>query len=170
MSFFHTLTHTEDDGTPLKCKIPMKQNVEQWEMDHYRVYLLGHLRDHYFPQFTNKKFVEERTEAAYDTLVTLRLEGRSLQVAHELAMRTLLEGLYVSRYDIVYSVVEESLWTRVPDYLWKKYALHFLTLPEIHAVLDRYQVNGDFLERETHQPMLDELLGIMTEKLDGYEL
>lgn len=48
MSFFHTLTHTEDDGTPLNSKIPMKQNVE-WEMDHYRVYLLGHLRDHYFP-------------------------------------------------------------------------------------------------------------------------
>lgn len=169
MSFFHTLTHTEDDGTPLNSKIPMKQNVE-WEMGHYRVYLLGHLRDHYFPQFTNKKFVEERTEAAYDTLITLRLEGRSLQVAHELAMRTLLEGLYVSRYDIIYSVVEESLWTRVPDYLWEKCTLHFLTLPEIHTVLDRYQVNGDFLERETHQPMLDELLGIMTEKLDGYEL
>lgn len=93
-----------------------------------------------------------------------------MQVAHELAMRTLLEGLYVSRYDILYNIVEESLWTRVPDYLWKNYALHFLTLPEIHAVLDRYQVNGDFLDRETHQPMLDELLGIMTEKLDGYEL
>lgn len=139
-------------------------------MDHYRVYLLGHLRDHYFPQFTNKKFVEERTEAAYDTLITLRLEGRSLQVAHELAMRTLLEGLYVSRYDILYSIVEESLWTRLPERYWPDFAVHLLTKKSLHDILDRYEVNGDFLDRETHQPMLDELLGEITEILDGYVL
>ena len=36
-------------------------------------------------------------------------------MAQEMAMRTLLAGLYVSRYDIVYSVIEESLWTRLPE-------------------------------------------------------
>ncbi len=43
-------------------------------------------------------------------------------------------------------------------------------MPEIHAVLDRYQVNGDFLSRETHRPMLLELLGPISEILDGYGL
>lgn len=170
MSFFHTLTHTEDDGTPLNSKIPMKQNVESWEMDHYRVYLLGHLRDHHFPQYTNQKFVDERVEAAYDTLTTLRREGRSVQVAQELAMRTLLKGLYVSRYDILYDIVEDKLWQKFPPEYWPDFAVHLLTKKSLHDILDRYEVNGDFLVRETHQPMLDELLGEITEIVKGYGL
>ncbi len=102
-----------------------------------------------FPQYTDKRFIEERTEAAYDKFTEMRKDGHDVPIAQEMAMRILLEGLYVSRYDIVYNVVEENLWTRLPDYLWHKCTLHFLTLPEIHAVLDRYQVNGDFLSRET---------------------
>ena len=38
------------------------------------------------------------------------------------------------------------------------------------SILDRYEVNGDFLDRETHRPMLTELLGTITEILDGYGL
>ena len=70
----------------------MKQNVELREMDAYRAYLLRHLRDHYFPQYTNKKFVDARVDAAYDTFVTLRLEGHNSVMAQEMAMRTLLAG------------------------------------------------------------------------------
>lgn len=49
----------------------MKQNVESRGLDDYRVYLQGHLRDHYFPQRNNKKFIEQRVEDAYDRFVTL---------------------------------------------------------------------------------------------------
>ena len=78
-------------------------------MDYYRDYLRGHLRDHRFPRYTDKKFIEARTEEAYDRLITLHLEGHTVSYANEMAMRTLLAGLYVSRYDIIYNVVEENL-------------------------------------------------------------
>ncbi len=148
----------------------MKQNNEQMGPDYFRLYLIGHLRDHWFPQYTDKRFIEERTEAAYDKFTEMRKDGHDVPIAQEMAMRILLEGIYVSRYDIIYNVVEENLWTRLPDYLWHKCTLHFLAMPEIHAVLDRYQVNGDFLSRETHWPMLLELLGLISEILDGYGL
>lgn len=150
----------------------MKQNVESREMDGYRVYLQGHLRDHYFPQRNNKKFIEQRVEDAYDRFVTLRLEGRSVPYAEEMAMRTLLDGLYVSRYDIIYNVVEEnsSIGMRLPEEYWPDFAVHLLGLQPVREILDRYEVNGDFLSRETYQPMLIELLGIISEILDGYEL
>ena len=148
----------------------MRQHVELPEMDRYRDYLRGHLRDHHFPQYTNKKFIESRTEDAYDRFITLRLEGHSVGYANEMAMRTLLAGMYVSRYDIIYSVVEENLWLRLPEEYWPVFSEHLLTFREIHDILDRYEVNGDFLDRETHQPMLTELLGVISEILDGYEL
>ena len=150
----------------------MKQNVESREMDDYRVYLQGHLRDHYFPQRNNKKFIEQRVEDAYDKFVTLRLEGKSVPYAEEMAMRTLLAGLYVSRYDIIYNVIEEnsSIGMRLPEEYWPDFTVHLLGLHLIQEILDRYEVNGDFLSRETHQPMLIELLGTISEILDDYEL
>ena len=45
-----------------------------------------------------------------------------------------------------------------------------VTLPPVREILDRYGVNGDFLSRENHRPMLTELLGVISEILDGYEL
>ncbi len=150
----------------------MKHNNELPEADYFRVYLRGHLRDHHFPQRENKRFIDTRADDAYDTFVTMRLEGRSVPVARELAMRTLLDGLYVSRYDIIYNVAEEnlSLWLRLPEEYWPDFTEHLLSLPSMREILDRHEVNGDFLSRETHQPMLIELLGTITEILDGYGL
>ena len=150
----------------------MKQNVESREMDDYRVYLQGHLRDHYFPQRNNKKFIEQRVEDAYDRFVTLQLEGKPVPYAEEMAMRTLLDGLYVSRYDIIYNVVEENsvIGMRLPEEYWPDFSVHLLGLQPIREILDRYEVNGNFLSRETHQPMLIELLGTISEILNGYEL
>ena len=148
----------------------MRQNIEMKEADYYRTYLLGHLRDHFFPQATDSKFIDTRVNEAYDRFTALRLEGKSVIVAQELAMRTLLEGLYVSRYDILSNIVEESLWTRLPEEYWADFTIHLLTVKKIHDILDRYGINGDFLGRETHQPMLDELLGLITDILDGYGL
>ena len=148
----------------------MRQNIEMKEADYYRTYLLGHLRDHFFPQATDSKFIDTRVNEAYDRFTALRLEGKSVIMAQELAMQTLLDGLYVSRYDILYNIVEESLWTRLPEEYWADFTIHLLTVKKIHDILDRYGINGDFLGRETHQPMLDELLGLITDILDGHGL
>ena len=42
--------------------------------------------------------------------MSARLEGKPVPIARELAMRTLLAGLYVSRYDIIYNVVDAKLY------------------------------------------------------------
>lgn len=148
----------------------MKQNKDPMELDFYLLYLAQHLREHQFPQATNQKFIAERAEEAYDTFHSLRREGRSFQVAQELAMRTLLRGLYVSRYDILYDIVEDKLLQYLPEEYWVDFTIHLLTKKKLHDILDRYEVNGDFLERETHQPMLDELTGEIFEILDDYGL
>ena len=88
----------------------MKHNIELPEADFFQVYLRGHLIDHHFPQRDNKNFIETRSDDAYDTFVSASLEGKPVQIARELAMRTLLAGLYVSRYDIIYNVVDAKLY------------------------------------------------------------
>ena len=148
----------------------MKHKVELPEADFFQVYLRGHLIDHHFPQRDNTKFIESRSEDAYDTFIAARRDGKSVSIARELAMRALLAGLYVSRYDIIYNVVEENLWLRLPPEYMPDFTIHLLDQKPVSDILDRYEVNGDFLDRETHQPMLIELLGTITEILDGYGL
>lgn len=148
----------------------MKSKVELPELDSYALYLRGHLIDHQFPQKDDEKFIAERATLANETFEELRRAGHAVTIAQELAMRTLLNGLYVSRYDIIYTLFEEQLWLRVPEELWPLYTEHFLANQRVHIILDRYAVNGDFLSRDTHQPMFDELLGLISEILDDYEL
>lgn len=91
-------------------------------------------------------------------------------MASELAMRILLDGLYVSRWDVIMQVIEEDLWLRIKPEDREKWAKLFLGLRFINVILDEYEVNGDFLERGTYPSLEMKLLGEMTEILDGYGL
>ena len=140
------------------------------EMDDFRLYLQGHLRAHRFPEAYNKQFIQLRADSAYNAYIEHRLEGRNVDVARELAMRVLLDGRYISRWDVVMQVIEEDLWLRIKPSDREKWAKLFLGLRYINAILDEYEVNGDFLERGTYPSLEAKLLGEMTEILDGYGL
>ena len=147
----------------------MKQ-LHTMELDDFRVYLQGHLRDHHFPEASNEDFINFRADSAYNSYTAYRLEGHNVVVARELAMRVLLNGYYVSRWDVIMQVIEEDLWLRIKLEDREKWAVLFLSLRFINVILDEYEVNGDFLERGTYPSLEARLLGEMTEILDGYEL
>lgn len=92
----------------------MKQ-FKPMESDEMRVYLQGHLRDHKFPEYHNSDFIETRTNEAYEAFTKYRLEGRSVDVAQELAMRVLLNGYYISRWDVIYNLLEELFHNDLPE-------------------------------------------------------
>lgn len=140
------------------------------ELDDFRVYLQGHLRDHHFPEASNEDFINFRADSAYNYYTAYRLEGHNVVVARELAMRVLLNGYYVSRWDVIMQVIEEDLWLRIKPEDREKWAVLFLSLRFINVILDEYKVNGDFLDRGTYPSLEARLLGEMTEILDGYEL
>lgn len=144
--------------------------TEKAELDFYVRYLRAHITEHHFEKENNQKFIESRADAALDTYVSEFLADRSPHVCHELAMRTLLDGLYVSRFDVVYTILEEDCWKRLPSSAWEVMALHLVGLKNINNILDRYEVNGDFLVKEEFPSLRYELLGAITDILDGYEL
>lgn len=140
------------------------------ELDDFRVYLQGHLRDHHFPEESNEDFINFRSDSAYNSYTAYRLEGHNVVVARELAMRVLLNGYYVSRWDVIMQIIEEDLWLRIEPQDREKWAELFLGLRFINVILDEYEVNGDFLERGAYPSLEARLLGEMTVILDGYGL
>lgn len=146
----------------------MKQ-FKPMEPDEMRVYLQGHLRDHKFPEYYNSDFIETRTNEAYEAFTKYRLEGRSVDVAQELAMRVLLNGYYVSRWDVIYNLLEELFHNDLPEEGDKlKWAEMFLNLRFINKILDKYEVNGDFLSREDYPKLQNELAGTIADILEQY--
>ena len=146
----------------------MKQPLEK-EMDYFAAYLYGHLRDHRFPEVTDTEFINTRAGEAYKTMTRLILEGRSQLVAEELAMRVLLNGYYVSRWDVIYNLLEELFHNDLPEDGDKlKWAEMFLSLRFINKILDKYEVNGDFLSREDYPKLQNELAGTIADILEQY--
>lgn len=138
-------------------------------MDYFVAYLYGHLRDHRFPEVTDIKFINTRAVAAYETMTRLVLEGRSQPVAEELAMRVLLNGYYVSRWDVIYNLLEELFHNDLPtDEAKMLWADLLLGLRFINAILDKYEVNGDFLSREDYPKLQNELAGTIADILEQY--
>lgn len=146
------------------------KTFESKEMDYYRDYLQNHLREHRFPQAEDPKFITQRVDKAYDTYIISLIDGKSVPTSHELAMRTLLEGVFVSRWDVIMQVIEEDLWLRIEEEDRVQWANLFLNISFINRILDEYEVNGDFLDRGSYPSLETRLLGEMTEILDGYEL
>lgn len=97
-------------------------------------------------------------------MTRLVLEGRSQSVAEELAMRVLLNGYYVSRWDVIFNLLEELFHNDLPTEEAKlEWADLLLGLRYINAILDKYEVNGDFLSRDDYQPLQNELAGMISE-------
>lgn len=144
------------------------KTTEYEELDFYVQYLRNHLTEHHFDKENNKKFIEARADKASDTYLSEFMSGKPPYICHELAMRTLLEGIYVSRFDVLYRILEEDCWRRIPPEVWEPTAVHLQTHPEIKRVLDRHEVNGDFLDKEDFPGLRYELLGAITDILDGY--
>lgn len=139
------------------------------ELDDFRVYLQGHLRDHHFPEATNEDFINFRADSAYNSYTTYRLEGRNVVVARELAMRVLLNGYYVSRWDVIYNLLDELFHNDLPEEEQKQdWAELLLGLRFINRILDKYEVNGDFLSREDYPDLQNELAGTIAEILEQY--
>ena len=139
------------------------------EMDEYRAYLQGHLRDHHFPEEHDESFITLRVDSALKAFTQYRLSGRSVDVAQELAMRKLLDGYYVSRWDIIYNLIEELFHKDLPEESQKlQWTEMFLGLRYINRILDKYEVNGDFLSREDCPKLQNELAGTIADILEQY--
>lgn len=84
-------------------------------------------------------------------------------------MRVLLNGYYVSRWDVIYNLLEELFHNDFPTdeakILW---ADLLLGLRFINAVLDKYEANGDFLNREEFPKLQNELAGTIADILEQY--
>ena len=101
-----------------------RKKQAQTELSYYGLYLLNHLRENRFPQTNDADFIRERADHAAEVYEQARRDALFADAAQELAMSALLKGFHISKYSILYDVVDTEfpLEVAVEDQEGSRYA------------------------------------------------
>lgn len=144
-----------------------KKKNRQTELSYYGLYLQNHLQENKFEQADNAVFIRERADRAAEVYELARLDGYPSDGAQELAMATLLEGLYHSKYNILREVIENEFYDEIPEE--GREAFTEKLLPLVAAVFSIYDLaESDFILSLDYDLLYTELTGAVVLYIEEY--
>ena len=144
-----------------------KKKNGQTELSYYGLYLQNHLQENKFEQAGNAAFIRERADKAAEVYEQARLEGYPSDGAQELAMATLLEGLYHSKYNILREVIENEFYEEIPEE--GREAFTEKLLPLVAGVFSVYDLaESDFILSLDYDLLYTELTGAVVLYIGEY--
>ena len=105
-----------------------RKKQAQTELSYYGLYLLNHLRENRFPQASDADFIRERADHAAEVYEQARRDALFADAAQELAMAALLKGFHISKYSILYDVVDREFPLEVAVEDQEAFVKHLLPL------------------------------------------
>ena len=88
---------------------------EQPELSYYGLYLLRYLLEQHSRKAKDLSFIYSREQLAAETFEQARLDGYSVEGAHELAMSVLTKDLGLSQWSILIEVLEKEFSRELDD-------------------------------------------------------
>ena len=88
---------------------------EQPELSYYGLYLLRYLLEQHSRKAKDLSFIYNREQLAAETFEQARLDGYSVEGAHELAMSVLTKDLDLSEWSILVEVLEKEFARELND-------------------------------------------------------
>lgn len=135
-----------------------RKKQAQTELSYYGLYLLNHLRENRFPQASDADFIRERADHAAEVYEQARRDALFADAAQELAMSALLKGLHISKYSILYDVVDSEFPLEVAVEDQEAFVNHLL--PLVDNVYSIYDFTDDnFAQSPDYDQLYTELTG-----------
>lgn len=144
----------------------MNQKNKPTELSYYGLYLLSYLKENHPDKADDAEFIETCADQAGETYEQARREGYPVAGAHELAMLTLLEGLYFSKYTLLTEVLENEFADEVPEEQVPAFATKLL--PLVENVFAIYPLSDDFAQSPEYDLLYTELTGAVVLYLEAY--
>ena len=136
----------------------MNKKSKQPELSYYGLYLLNHLRENHFPQATDVDFIRERADHAAEVYEQARRKELFADAAQELAMSALLKGFHLSKYNILYEVVDSEFPLEVAVEDQEAFVTNLL--PFVDNVFSIYDLTDDsFAQSSDNDQLYTELTG-----------
>ena len=135
-----------------------RKKQAQTELSYYGLYLLNHLRENRFPQGNDADFIRERADHAAEVYEQARRDALFADAAQELAMSALLKGLHISKYSILYDVVDSEFPLEVAVEDQEAFVKHLLPLLDnVYSIYDL--TDDDFAQSPDYDQLYTELTG-----------
>ena len=132
-----------------------RKKQAQTELSYYGLYLLNHLRENRFPQASDADFIRERADHA-EVYEQARRDALFADAAQELAMSALLKGLHISKYSILYDVVDSEFPLEVAVEDQEAFVKHLLPLVDnVYSIYDL--TDDDFAQSPDYDQLYTEL-------------
>ena len=146
----------------------MKREIERKpELSYYGLYLLRYLLEQHSKKAKDLGFIFQHENEAAETFEQARLDGYSVEGAHELAMSVLTKDLGLSQWSILIEVLEKEFARELND--GQRLAFSEKLLPLLAPVFEPYDLTEPEFELSTDYVQLyTELTGAVVLYIEQY--
>ena len=129
------------------------------ELSYFRLKLENYLSEHFPEMLSDKPFITARADEALTTYCDAVAQGFSHPEAESIAGNVLFEGLHLSKYDTLVSVLENEFEAELPSPLPEKLAPILLRNKAVQRVFANYNLTDDFAASPQYEDLYTELTG-----------
>ena len=120
-----------------------KQNIKQ-ELSYFRLKLRSFMREHHPERLQDTEFITARADMALITYCDAVAQGFTHPEAESMASEVLYQGLHLSKYDTLVSVLENEFERELPAPLPEKLAPILLSNEAVQATFDKFGLTDTF--------------------------
>ena len=136
----------------------MKENNKQ-ELSYFRLKLRSHMSEHHPEKLHDMEFITARADMALTAYCDAVAQGFSHLEAESIASEVLYQGLHVSKYDTLVSVLENEFERELPAPLPERLATILLSNKAVQATFDKFGLTDIFVASEQYDRLYTELAG-----------
>ena len=129
------------------------------ELSYFRLKLEAYLGEHFPERVNENTFVTARADEALAAYCDAIAQGFSYPEAEVMASEVLYQGLHISKYDTLVSVLENEFEKELPSPLPERLTPILLKNKAVQSVFDKYELTDDFGASPEYEKLYTELTG-----------
>ena len=147
----------------------MKENNKQ-ELSYFRLKLRSYVSEHHPERLKDTEFITARADMALTAYCDAVAQGFKYPEAESMASEVLYQGLYLSKYDTLVSVLENKFERELPASLPERLATFLLSNKAVQATFDKFGLTDTFASDEQYDRLYTELTGTIVLLTKSYHL
>ena len=129
------------------------------ELSYFQLKLRSYMSEHHPERLQDTEFITARADMALTTYCDAVAQGFTHPEAESMASEVLYQGLHLSKYDTLVSVLENEFERELPAPLPEKLAPILLSNEAVQATFDKFGLTDTFAASEQYDRLYTELTG-----------
>lgn len=140
------------------------------ELSYFQLKLRSYMSEHHPERLQDTEFITARADMALTTYCDAVAQGFTHPEAESMASEVLYQGLHLSKYDTLVSVLENEFERELPAPLHEKLAPILLSNKAVQAIFDKFGLTDIFAASEQYDRLYIELAGTIVLLIESNKL